>query len=247
MSSYNYATGYTDGWGAGYRDGKTQGTVGTGLLLAAAVGFAMLGFNLLRDLPAPTAPVAPKSSSTVYIAIGDRGHCSGVYLGNNLVLTAAHCQGKDGEKLNVKTDKGLNSFAEKLWANEKRDFMLLKVSSFDDRVQTAHLACRKPVEGEEVVASGNPYAQKWIKTYGHVAGPDRPIDDQMETPLDITILPGMSGGPVFDKAGEVIGLNDALLPAPILGNTPFPSASVSGIGFMVPSYIVCELLSLGGV
>lgn len=48
----------------------------------------------------------------------------------------------------------------------------------------------------------------------------------------------MSGGPVFDADGHLIGITVGGLLAPI-GN----SASLTGIGFIVPSKSVCELLA----
>src|SRR5688572_24086463 len=85
--------------------------------------------------------------------------------------------------------------------------------------------------GEWVVAVGNPFGLERSATVGVVSslGRTRPgldrrlITDMIQT--DAAINPGNSGGPLFNLAGEVIGINEQI-EAPNRGNV--------GIGFAIP-------------
>jgi serine protease Do len=87
--------------------------------------------------------------------------------------------------------------------------------------------------GEWVMAMGNPFGLGRSVTLGIVSGKGRfiglgPDDDFIQT--DASINPGNSGGPLFNMAGEVIGVNTAVM------------ASGRGIGFSIPSAYVRELI-----
>jgi serine protease Do len=178
---------------------------------------------------------------TVMIALAD-GHGSGVYLGNGRVLTVAHVV--DGEdSLTVKTDRGEELPVEVLWSSKKFDVAVLQIN-VNAKIKPAQLACRMPKIGEPVSFSGNPLRQTFITTYGRVAGTPRSLEKiaAVIVPVSATILPGMSGGPVFDERGYVIGLNDAAMLAPAQGMMPV-SAPVA-VGFFVPAKVACILMSL---
>ena len=79
--------------------------------------------------------------------------------------------------------------------------------------------------GESVVAIGNPFGLGHTVTSGIVSAKGRvigagPYDDFIQT--DASINPGNSGGPLFNRQGEVIGINTAIIP------------NGQGIGFAVP-------------
>jgi serine protease Do len=94
-----------------------------------------------------------------------------------------------------------------------------------------------------VVAAGNPFALGGSITVGIISARGRdigagPFDDFLQT--DAPINPGNSGGPLFNMAGEVIGINTAIYS---------PSGASAGIGFAVPSDAarpVVEQLVRGG-
>ncbi|NKC31403.1 trypsin-like peptidase domain-containing protein [Falsiroseomonas selenitidurans] len=83
--------------------------------------------------------------------------------------------------------------------------------------------------GNWVLAAGNPFGLGGSVTSGIVSARGReigagPFDDFIQT--DAPINPGNSGGPLFNMAGEVIGINTAIYS---------PSGASAGIGFAVPS------------
>ncbi len=67
---------------------------------------------------------------------------------------------------------------------------------------------------------------------------DTPVDDFIQT--DAAINHGNSGGPLFNMAGEVIGVNSAIVS---------PTAASAGLGFAMPSddarYIIDHLMKPG--
>jgi serine protease Do len=86
--------------------------------------------------------------------------------------------------------------------------------------------------GDWVLAIGNPYGLDESSSAGIVSALHRDIgedkyDDFIQT--DATINRGNSGGPLFDIAGHVIGINSAIYS---------PSGGSVGIGFAIPSAMV---------
>ncbi len=97
--------------------------------------------------------------------------------------------------------------------------------------------------GNWVLAAGNPFRLGVTVTVGIVSARGReigvgPFDDFIQT--DAAVNPGNSGGPLFNAAGEVIGINTAIYS---------PTGAYAGISFATPSDIarpVIEALMRGG-
>ena len=82
--------------------------------------------------------------------------------------------------------------------------------------------------GDWVIAIGNPYGLGGSVTQGIISARQRsinagPFDDFLQT--DAPINRGNSGGPLFNRKGEVIGINTAIFS---------PSGGSIGIGFAIP-------------
>lgn len=105
--------------------------------------------------------------------------------------------------------------------------------------------------GDEVVAIGNPLGieLRGTMTDGIISAINRNLDLNGSK---ITLLQtnaalnnGNSGGPLINSYGQVIGINTAKI------DTNYNTASVEGIGFAIPSNLVCsivdELLTSGYV
>jgi len=97
--------------------------------------------------------------------------------------------------------------------------------------------------GDWVLAIGNPFGLGGTVTAGILSAHHRninagPYDDFLQT--DASINRGNSGGPMFNLAGEVIGINTAIFS---------PSGGSVGIGFAIPSSLaspIIEQLKAGG-
>ncbi len=93
--------------------------------------------------------------------------------------------------------------------------------------------------GQEVMAIGSPFGQSFTSTTGIVSALGRSLQQESNFSLpeliqtDAAINPGNSGGPLLDMAGNVIGVNTAILSQ---------SQSSSGIGFSIPSNTVRRIV-----
>ncbi|MCU0986488.1 MAG: Do family serine endopeptidase [Acetobacteraceae bacterium] len=91
--------------------------------------------------------------------------------------------------------------------------------------------------GDWVVAIGNPFGLGGSVTAGIVSARGRdirigPYDDFIQT--DAAINRGNSGGPLFNMAGEVVGINTAIFS---------PTGGSIGIGFSIPSNIATNVVA----
>ena len=92
--------------------------------------------------------------------------------------------------------------------------------------------------GQQVVAIGNPEGLGISASAGIVSALDRdlkssPYDHYVQT--DAAINPGNSGGPLFDLAGEVVGMNSLSWAAGEDGGS-------NGLGFAIPSSSISFLI-----
>jgi len=125
----------------------------------------------------------------------------------------------------------------------KTDLALLKVDIHD--APYVKFAKAPPRVGDWVVAVGNPYGLSETVTAGIVSAQGRDIgtdtyDKYLQ--IDAPINKGNSGGPAFDSAGDVVGVNTAIFS---------PSGGSVGIGFDIPSdtarQVIAQLKAHGHV
>lgn len=180
---------------------------------------------------------------------------SGVYIGHGVIITAAHVVGdapravigndQEGKPIygppTVKliSDLGDVQTGEVLWINKVYDIAAVRPSNAK-RFTAANLACRDAIVGEGIAAEGNPVGVQFITMHGYVSGEARELQPQWKSAFvtDMTTISGMSGGPTYDEFGEVIGITvGAMDPHGEVGK-----AASAGMGFAVPSSVVCGLL-----
>ncbi len=119
--------------------------------------------------------------------------------------------------------------AELVGRDPKTDVALLKVEPEQPLVAVPWGNSDAAKVGHWVVAIGNPFGLGNTVTAGIISARARdinagPFDDFLQT--DASINRGNSGGPLFNMAGEVIGINTAIYS---------PTGGSVGIGFAVPS------------
>lgn len=147
---------------------------------------------------------------------------SGYVVTNNHVIA-------DAEKINVILQDNTKLEAKIVGRDAKTDLALLKVTSKKPLPYVSFGDSDKEKVGDWVIAIGNPFGLGGSVTAGIISARSRsinagPFDDFLQT--DAAINRGNSGGPMFNMAGEVIGVNSAILS---------PSGGNIGIGFAVPS------------
>jgi serine protease Do len=119
--------------------------------------------------------------------------------------------------------------AEVLDAAPLVDLALLKVSAGHKLAAVKWADSAKVQIGDPVLAIGNPLGVGMSVSGGIVSALNRnimdtPYDDFIQT--DAAINHGNSGGPLFNMAGEVIGVNSAIISL---------TASNAGLGFSMPA------------
>jgi serine protease Do len=119
----------------------------------------------------------------------------------------------------------------------KTDLALLKVETERRLPAVAWGDSDTARVGDWVMAVGNPFGLGGTVTAGIVSARGRdiqegPFDDFIQ--IDAAINRGNSGGPTFDMAGNVVGINTAIYS---------PSGGSVGIGFAIPSNLAKNVVA----
>ncbi len=135
----------------------------------------------------------------------------------------------------VTMDDGKTLDAKVVGTDPKTDLALLKVEGSD--FPYVRLADQKARIGDWVVAIGNPFGLGGTVTAGIVSAQHRdigagPYDDFIQ--IDASVNKGNSGGPTFNLAGEVVGVNTAIFS---------PSGGNVGIAFAIPASTVNQIVA----
>jgi S1-C subfamily serine protease len=212
----------------------------------AVVAFAVLIFGgvaiATSSTPAPPPAIQETlvtDASVVYVDT-DRGHGSGVHIGDGYILTAGHVA-ENAKNLQIKTAGGKLRPADVIWINKEYDVALLRTDP--KGIGAATLSCRYAHVGEDIRAIGNPLSLEFVSSYGRISGDVRKLGPWKSVLVtDLTTVMGASGGPVFDEGGALVGITVGVVSAPI--PTPMgPVFALTGYGTVVPSKTVCDLMA----
>ncbi len=135
----------------------------------------------------------------------------------------------DAAEIQVTLNNGKDFPAKVIGIDKKTDLALLKVSAPTPLPYVSFGNSDTARVGDWVLAVGNPFGLGGTVTTGIVSARGRdihsgPFDDFLQ--IDASINRGNSGGPTFNLAGEVIGVNSAIAS---------PNGGSVGIGFAIPS------------
>jgi len=146
------------------------------------------------------------------------------------ILTNSHVVANE-RQLEVTLPDQSHYKAQLLSRDEANDVALLQIQP-RTKLPALHLGDSDGLQvGQKVLAIGNPFGLEGTLTTGIVSSLGRTIMGENEHRLegliqtDAAINPGNSGGPLLDSAGNVVGINTA-----ILG----PNGGNIGIGFAMP-------------
>ncbi len=146
----------------------------------------------------------------------------GIIVTNNHVIAEA-------DEITANFSDGRKLKAEVIGRDAKTDIAVLRVES-DTPLKALDLGDSSDLRvGDWVMAIGNPFGLGGTVTVGIVSAMNRdigsgPYDAFIQT--DASINRGNSGGPLFNKEGEVVGINTAIIS---------PSGGSIGIGFSIPA------------
>lgn len=208
----------------------------------------------------PVGQVAEQvSPSVVQVDVATyqgQGTGSGVILSaDGTILTNAHVVSgaEDGGQIQITFNDGSTAKASLVGSDTANDLAVLQAEGVSG-LTPASLGDSSDVQvGDEVIAIGSPRGLQGTVTSGIVSALDRDVtvgqeESQQPDPFgrtsmrqqettsykaiqtDASLNPGNSGGPLLNAAGQVIGINSAILaPASVTGD----SGSV-GLGFAIP-------------
>jgi len=162
------------------------------------------------------------------------GMGSGFIVGaDGYILTNAHVVANAAD-VTVKLSDRRELKAKVIGADRRTDVALLKVDATG--LPTVKLGDPKSVRpGEWVVAIGSPFGLESSVTAGVVSATGRALPDSSYVPFiqtDVAVNPGNSGGPLFNMAGEVIGINSQ-----IFSHT----GGYQGVSFAIPIDVALDV------
>jgi serine protease Do len=147
---------------------------------------------------------------------------------NGFILTNNHVI-EQATKIQVQMNDAPTEYtAHLVGADEETDLAVIKIEP-DRKLPFVKLGNSDGVQvGDWVLAIGSPFGLRATVTAGIVSAKDRGVGRQFQHFLqtDAAINPGNSGGPLVDMAGQVIGINTAILTG---------GRGYEGVGFAMPS------------
>ena len=172
---------------------------------------------------------------------GPQGQMHGVGSGfvidpSGLIVTNNHVV-QNANSVKVKLSDGRAFDAKVLGTDPATDVALIKVDAPAALPAVPFGSSAKMRVGDDVMAVGNPFGLGGTVTTGIISAKARDIgngnyDNFLQT--DAAINKGNSGGPLFNDAGQVIGMNTAIIS---------PTGGSVGIGFAVPSDLVQKIVT----
>ncbi len=172
-------------------------------------------------------------------AIRERSLGSGVIVdAKGYIVTNRHVVEK-ADRIRVKLQDdppGILHEAKVIGSDQETDLAVIKIEN-DKALPTAKLGNSDGMQvGDWVLAVGSPFGLQETVTAGIVSAtgrnivPNRQFQSFIQT--DAAINPGNSGGPLVNMAGEVIGINTAILT---------DTNAYAGVGFALPSNTVAQV------
>ena len=141
-----------------------------------------------------------------------RGVGSGfIVSADGYILTNAHVV-DDASEVTVKLTDNREFTAKVVGADRRSDVALVKIDAKNLPAVRIGEAAKSRV-GEWVAAIGSPFGLENTVTAGIISAKSRSLPDENYVPFiqtDVAINPGNSGGPLFNMAGEVIGINSQI-------------------------------------
>lgn len=144
--------------------------------------------------------------SVVWAQVGDSGGCTAFVINQekHYLLTAAHCfAGEHGVVWTAFVPTRVVAL------DSKKDLMVLEAKDLDPSLPALKMAAKNPERGAEVMSVGYGYAlERPFFRQAHVQD-DQLVLDGSGGPFistDSPFVPGQSGGPVVNIAGEIVAI-----------------------------------------
>ena len=157
-----------------------------------------------------------------------------IYSADGYIVTNHHVV-LGATDIKVALNDGRELPAQLIGSDERTDVAVLKVTANDLPVLKMG-ASEKLEVGEWVLAIGSPFGFDHSATAGIVSAKGRSLPDENYVPFiqtDVAINPGNSGGPLFNLAGEVVGIKSQIYSR---------SGGFMGVSFAIPMDIAQNVI-----
>lgn len=170
-------------------------------------------------------------SSTLTLIDGTRSGSGFLVSTDGYLLTNQHVVAEQ-KFMKVRFSNGSEQIAELVRSNRARDVALLKLAA--PVPGALHVKFQPPVPGEDAYVIGSPLGKTYAGTLtrGVISG-FRQLNGVNYIQSDVRILPGSSGGPLFDAKSRVVGMAVRAV-----------NAGLSGINLFIPIEEAFKALSV---
>jgi serine protease Do len=186
-------------------------------------GDPMYEFFRRFQVPMPDAQPMPRQGQGSGFIITPDGY----------ILTNAHVVA-DAAELTVRLTDRREFKAKVVGADRRTDVAVVKIDA--SGLPTVKLGDPSQLKvGEWVAAIGSPFGLENTVTAGIVSAKARALPDEGHVPFiqtDVAINPGNSGGPLFNMAGEVVGINSQIYSR---------SGGYMGLSFSIPIDVAVKI------
>jgi len=163
-----------------------------------------------------------------------RGQGSGFIISaDGLILTNAHVV-RDVKEVTVKLSDRREFKAKVLGSDPTTDIAVLRIDA--KGLPTVRLGDPQQLQvGDPVLAIGSPFGFEQTATQGIVSAKGRSLPGDAAVPFiqtDAAVNPGNSGGPLFDGAGAVVGINSQIYSQ---------SGGYQGLSFAIPINVALKV------
>lgn len=142
--------------------------------------------------------------ASVATILRGQSHGSGFFISDNLLVTNEHVVGGSTVVI-VKMVTGRELVGEVVATNATRDVALVRTES--SGLGGLALNTSEPTVGSQVFVVGSPMDEDLESTVSAgIISAFRTLDDLRYIQSDVSVLPGNSGGPMFDDKGNVIAI-----------------------------------------
>lgn len=181
-----------------------------------------------RSIPqVPRSPGGGRQREAQSLGSGFIISDDGYVLTNNHVIA-------DADEIIVRLPDRSELEAKLIGSDPRSDVALLKVEG--KGLPTAKLGKSEDLKvGEWVLAIGSPFGFDHSVTAGIVSATGRSLPNESYVPFiqtDVAINPGNSGGPLFNLAGEVVGINSQIFTR---------SGGFMGLSFAIPMSVAMDV------
>jgi serine protease Do len=181
-----------------------------------------------RNIPqVPRAPGGGRQREAQSLGSGFIISADGYVLTNNHVIA-------DADEIIVRLSDRSELEAKLVGTDPRSDVALLKVEG--SGLPTVKLGKSQELKvGEWVLAIGSPFGFDHSVTAGIVSAKGRSLPNESYVPFiqtDVAINPGNSGGPLFNLAGEVVGINSQIFTR---------SGGFMGLSFAIPMSVAMDV------